>query len=167
MGYVGEGDKLRLWVATRSPFKPTGPGQRDALVGGGIAYGQDPFDTMIREAWEEAGFRPETVMGANPAGEVRFIYQGPQGIDQGLDYQFEVQLDEAVKPENQDGEVAGFELLPIRQVMAEVAAGSNFEPGYLYDARLAFIAFFLRHGYIAGDDPDYLAIKNALLGKLD
>ncbi len=162
LGYIGAGLDMRLWVARRSESKQTGPGQKDALVGGGLAYGQAPFETMIREAWEEAGLNRSVVENAHGVGEVRFIHQDENGIDQGLDYQFEIQLDEEITPQNQDGEVAGFELLPVGQVMDEIAEGT----GYFYDANLAFIAFFVRHGLVSADDPDLPALKAALKGKI-
>ncbi len=162
LGYVGSGPDLRLWVAQRSEDKATGPGQKDAFVGGGITYGLKPRETLIKEAWEEAGLPAALARRARPVGDVRFLYRSELGLDQGLDYQYELELPVDFRPENQDGEVASFSLLPATQVMAEIAETR----AYYYDANLAFIAFFLRHGLVPPDHPDHAALLSGLRGEV-
>ncbi len=162
MGYSGQSASQRLWVAKRSATKATGPGMKDAFVGGGIAYGTSVWDTMIKEAWEEAGVPPVLAAQAEPAGEVRFVYQNDLGVDQGLDYQYELALPEDFNPDNQDGEVAGFSLRPAVEIMADLAESQD----YFYDASLAYIAFFLRHGHIGPDHPDHGALLQGLQGQI-
>ena len=160
MGYVGSGEDMDLWVARRSADKATGPGMKDAFVGGGIAHGAGPRQVMIKEAWEEAGVPGALAERAKAVGEVRFAYQSDQGIDFGLDYQYELELPADFEPVNQDGEVAAFYRWPARDVLAQIETGSD----YFYDANLAFIAFFLRHGLVTPADPDYEAIAAGLMG---
>lgn len=163
IGYVrsgGSGEDLHLWVARRSADKATGPGMKDAFVGGGMAHGTDAWQVMIKEAWEEAGVPAALAGQAEAAGDVRFAYQSDQGIDFGLDYQYELELPADFEPVNQDGEVAAFYRWPAREVLAEIETGSD----YFYDANLAFIAFFLRHGMVTPDDPDYDVLVAGLTG---
>jgi 8-oxo-dGTP pyrophosphatase MutT (NUDIX family) len=169
MGYVrsggpggsgGSGEDMDLWVARRSADKATGPGMKDAFVGGGIAHGADPRQVMIKEAWEEAGVPAALAERAEAVGEVRFAYQSDQGIDFGLDYQYELELPAEFEPVNQDGEVAAFYRWPAGEVLAQIETSSD----YFYDANLAFIAFFLRHGLVTPADPDYEAIAAGLIG---
>ena len=47
---------------------------------------------MVKEAWEEAGLPAALAERAKAAGEVRFAFQSDQGIDFGLDYQYELEL---------------------------------------------------------------------------
>lgn len=162
MGYCGQGADQRLWVARRSATKATGSGMKDAFVGGGIAFGASVWDTMVKEAWEEAGVPSDLAVQAKPAGEVRFVYQSDLGVDQGLDYQYDLALPEDFNPDNQDGEVAGFTLRPVVEVMADLAESRD----YFYDASLAFIAFFVRHGHIGPDHPDYEALLRGLQGQV-
>ncbi len=159
MGYVGSGEDMDLWVARRSADKATGPGMKDAFVGGGIAHGAGPRQVMIKEAWEEAGVPGALAERAKAVGDVRFAYQSDQGIDFGLDYQYELELPADFEPVNQDGEVAAFYRWPARDVLAQIETGSD----YFYDANLAFIAFFLRHGLVTPADPDYEAIAAGLM----
>ena len=160
MGYVRSGKDLQLWVARRSADKATGPGMKDAFVGGGMAHGAEPWQVMIKEAWEEAGVPAALAGQARPVGDVRFAYQSDQGIDFGLDYQYDLELPADFQPVNQDGEVQAFYLWPAREVLTQIETGSEF----FYDANLAFIAFFLRHGLISPDDPDHEAMVTGLTG---
>ncbi len=160
IGYVGSGEEMHLWVARRSTDKATDPGMKDAFVGGGIAHGADPRQVMIKEAWEEAGVPAALAEQARAVGDVRFTYQSEQGIDQGLDYQFELELPADFEPVNQDGEVDAFYRWPAKEVLTQIETGSDF----FYDANLAYIAFFLRHGLVTPDDPDYDAIIAGLTG---
>ena len=165
IGYVssgGSGEEMHLWVARRSADKATGPGMKDAFVGGGIAHGTGPRQVMIKEAWEEAGLPAALAEQAQATGDVRFTYQSDQGIDQGLDYQFELELPADFVPVNQDGEVEAFYLWPARDVLEQIKTGGDF----FYDANLAYIAFFLRHGLVTPDDPDYEAIVDGLTGSV-
>jgi 8-oxo-dGTP pyrophosphatase MutT (NUDIX family) len=160
IGYVGAGEEMHLWVARRSADKATGPGMKDAFVGGGIAHGAGPRQVMIKEAWEEAGVPAALAEQARAVGDVRFIYQSDQGIDQGLDYQYELELPVEFEPVNQDGEVDAFYRSPAREVLTQIETSGDF----FYDANLAYIAFFLRHGLVTPDDPDYDAIQAGLKG---
>ena len=69
-GYVADehGKPAFLWIAQRSFSKATDPGKLDNLVGGGVPAGQSPRDTVVREAWEEAGLTPPQLQasGARP-----------------------------------------------------------------------------------------------------
>ncbi len=163
MGYLrpaGPGEVLQLWVARRSADKATGPGMKDAFVGGGMAHGAEAWQVMIKEAWEEAGVPTALAGRATPVGDVRFAYQSAQGIDFGLDYQYDLELPADFQPVNQDGEVQAFYRWPAREVLSQIETGHD----YFYDANLAFIAFFLRHGLVTPDDPEHGAIVAGLTG---
>ncbi|EWS52579.1 NUDIX domain protein [Methylibium sp. T29] len=69
-GYVAgpDGRPSHLWIAQRSPHKPTDPGKFDNLIGGGVPHGQTPFETLVREGWEEAGLAADLVRRATRAG---------------------------------------------------------------------------------------------------
>ena len=52
---VVEHGATRMWFARRSESKAVDPGLWDNLVAGGIAAGLSVEQTVIKEAWEEAG----------------------------------------------------------------------------------------------------------------
>lgn len=59
--YREEPDGLKLWVARRSANKMLYPNALGVTVGGGLPFGESPFECMVREAYEEAGL-PETLV---------------------------------------------------------------------------------------------------------
>jgi hypothetical protein len=64
-------------------------------------------------------------------------------------------------PSNQDGEVEGFHLWPVEQVMETVRDSEAFK----LNCALVVIDFLIRHGYIPPDHPDYLALLQGRLGR--
>ena len=141
-GYVADaqGQPSHLWIARRSAHKATDPGLLDNLIGGGVADGQTPRQALLREAWEEAGLSPAQV-GNAPAGSVLRLHRDvPEGLQLEDLYSFDVLLPPGLQPTNQDGEVAGFECLPVRQALQK-AAGTAMT----VDAALVTLDFALRH----------------------
>ncbi|KAH8778533.1 hypothetical protein F5883DRAFT_693298, partial [Diaporthe sp. PMI_573] len=59
LAYTEKDSELLVWIARRSPDKPTFPGMLDSTVGGSITTGETPFECLIREANEEACFDPD------------------------------------------------------------------------------------------------------------
>lgn len=156
-GYVTDDDgrPSHLWIARRSPHKATDPGLYDNLVGGGVAAGQSPHQALLREAWEEAGLRPAQLLGLTAAGALRLRRDIPEGLQHEWLYVFDVELPAGLRPSNQDGEVAGFELLPLKQAL-DLACG----PLMTVDAALVTLDFAQRHGRLP--DPELAAGLAAL-----
>lgn len=141
-GYVADdaGHPTHLWIARRSPHKATDPGKLDNLVGGGVAHGQTPRQTLVREAWEEAGLGATQSAAARPGRVLRLHRDTPEGLQWEDLHAFDLQLPAGQAPHNRDGEVAGFECLPVPQALL-AAAGS----GMTVDAALVTLDFALRH----------------------
>ncbi len=135
-----DGRPAWLWVATRSAAKATDPGLHDNLVGGGVPFGQTPAETLLREAWEEAGLVPAQVQQARPGRIVRLWRDIPEGLQHEWLHVFDLELPAGVTPINQDGEVAAFDRLPVADALA-LAAGSTMT----VDAALVTLDFALRH----------------------
>ena len=69
-------DSCRIWVPTRSRTKQTWPGLLDNSVAGGIAAGYSVFDTIVKEASEEAGLSEDIVRThARPVGCISYFYR--------------------------------------------------------------------------------------------
>jgi 8-oxo-dGTP pyrophosphatase MutT (NUDIX family) len=137
------GCPTHLWIAQRSATKATDPGMYDNLVGGGVPDGQTPRQTLVREGWEEAGLRPPQ-MSAARAGSVLCL---KRDVAEGLQHEwlhvYDLRLPAALRPQNQDGEVAGFQCLPVAEALA-LAAGTRMT----VDAALVTLDFALRHGLL-------------------
>ena len=145
-GYVADaaGRPVALWIARRSPLKATDPGRLDNLVGGGVPWGQSPLETLVREAWEEAGLQPAELQAARAGSVLRLARDIPEGFQQEWLHAFDVELPPGRVPVNEDGEVAGFELLPLADALAAVDEMT-------VDAALVTLDFAARHGLVDDD----------------
>src|SRR6185437_7257729 len=70
-GIVHREAGAQMWLARRSRQKAVDPGLLDNLVGGGIAAGFRVDQTVVKEAWEEAGIPAPLARAARPASYIR------------------------------------------------------------------------------------------------
>jgi 8-oxo-dGTP pyrophosphatase MutT (NUDIX family) len=103
-GLVREGASIMMWLARRSASKAIDPGMLDNLVGGGIAAEASVAQTVIKEAWEEAGIGPEVASTAQPAGTVKIFREQPDGVQHETIFVHDLWLAPDFVPVNQDGE---------------------------------------------------------------
>ena len=159
-GYVADvaGRPTALWIAQRSLTKPTDPGMFDNLIGGGVPDGQTPLQTLVREGWEEAGLLPAQLQAARAGRVIRLLRDIPEGLQHEWLHAFDLRLPEGVEPANQDGEVAGFRLLPVAEALVLAASGAM-----TVDAALVTLDFALRHGLLAPAQQPALAAAAARL----
>ncbi len=148
-GYVcnAAGRPSHLWIARRSPTKATDPGLFDNLVGGGVPHGQTPAQALVREGWEEAGLRPAQLSGVQTASVLRLQRDIPEGWQHEWLYSYDLELPADWAPQNQDGEVAGFTLMPVAEALA-LACGHAAGALMTVDAALVTLDFALRHGLL-------------------
>lgn len=115
-GLVETPQGVSMWIARRSASKTTDPGKWDNLVGGGIAEGYDAWDTLLKEAGEEAGIPLQIAQRARPRDTLRFDYLCPEGLDSNEIECFDLSLSADFVPANQDGEVDEFRLVPMEEL---------------------------------------------------
>lgn len=132
-GVVG----AHMWLARRAPTKPIDPGMLDTLVGGGVASGLSSEETLVKEAWEEAGVPPEVARAARRGGTATILREVPEGVQSEVVEIFHLELPASFEPRNQDGEVSEFVLVP-----AAEAAG----PDLTEEARLAVLDWLRSSG---------------------
>ncbi|HXH01769.1 MAG TPA: DUF4743 domain-containing protein [Candidatus Competibacteraceae bacterium] len=157
-GYVCRGDELYLWVGKRSMSKPTDPGKLDQVVAGGQPVGLGLFDNMVKECQEEAGIPEVLARRVRPVGAIGYCLETEQGLRPDVIYCFDLELPEDFTPVNVDGEVEGFYLWPIEQVIETVRDSDAFK----FNCALVVIDFLIRHGCIAPEHPEYLALQAGL-----
>lgn len=145
-GYQADahGRPTHLWIAQRALDKPTDPGMLDNLIGGGVPLGQTPREALLREAWEEAGLRPEQMAGLQRGSVLELRCDIPEGLQHEWLHVYDLALPAGVQASNQDGEVAQHRLLPLPQALALAERGA-----LTVDAALATLDFALRHGLLA------------------
>ena len=160
-GYVADDDSGRpshLWIARRAADKPTDPGLLDNLIGGGIAHGQTPLATLLREGMEEAGLPPALVEQARAGSLIEVRRDVPEGLQHEQLFVYDLEVPRDLRPYNHDGEVAEFHCVPMTQALA-LAAG----PDMAVDASMVTLDFALRHGLLSATAHAELAPAFAAL----
>lgn len=150
-GYVvgHEGGPAAMWIAQRAFDKATDPGLFDNLIGGGVPAGQTPLQALQREGWEEAGLSPAQMAAAVPAGVLRLHRDVAEGRQLEDLHAFDLALPHDVQPQNQDGEVAGFQLLPVAEALRLATSGAM-----TVDAALVTLDFGRRHGLLSAAEAE-------------
>jgi isopentenyldiphosphate isomerase len=157
-GFVRRSDGLHMWVARRSVTKPTYPGQLDNTVAGGQPVGIGLLDNLVKECREEAGIPEAIARRAQPVGVITYCMEAPEGLLPDAQFCFDLELPADFVPTNRDGEVAEFQLWPIARVVEVVRDSAQFK----FNCNLVLIDFFIRHGILLPDDPDYIEIAQGL-----
>jgi len=157
-GYVRRGDGLHIWVPRRARDKATYPGMLDNTVAGGHPDGMGLLHNVIKECFEEASIPAEIARQAKAVGAITYCHQSGRELKPDVQYVFDLELPDDFICRSHDGEVESFELWPVADVMARVRDSFDFK----YNCNLVLIDFFVRHGLIAADDPDYFAIVAGL-----
>ena len=156
-GLVRRDGDVAMWIARRSPTKSIDPDRLDNLVAGGIAAGQSVASTVVKEAWEEAGIAAPVAALAQGAGTVRLCREQPDGLQRETIFVHDLWLPPDFVPAGQDGEVAGHRLVPLSDV-GPLIANDEGPDVVTADAALVMLDCLLRHGAIAPDAPDYVAL---------
>lgn len=157
-GLVRRDDGLHVWIATRASDRHTYPGQLDNIIGGGQPAGLGVRENLAKEAKEEAGFDAAIASRARSVGSVSYRMDLERGLRDDLLFLYDLELREDELPRNTDGEVASFELWPVREVMAEVDGDSRFK----FNCNLVLIDLFLREGLLTPEHADYAEIASGL-----
>ncbi len=157
-GYRRDGDGLKLWVGTRALDKKVAPGKLDNMVAGGIGFGHGAFDTLAKEAGEEAAIPPDLIARATSVGALSYCMEMGNGVRDDVLYVYDLDVPRDFVPRNTDGEIAEFTLMPVAEVLDRVRAGDDFK----FNVNLVIIDFAIRHGLIGPDDPEYLDLVTGL-----
>jgi 8-oxo-dGTP pyrophosphatase MutT (NUDIX family) len=120
-GYRTDG---RLWVARRSALKRADPGKLDNLAAGGVAAGESPRRTAVREAWEEAGVPAGLARRVDfPGMVIRSLRETTFGMHDELVIVADLELPQDFVPCGRDGEVSEFLCLSVAEATAALQRG--------------------------------------------
>ena len=95
---------------------------------------------------------------ARPVGALSYNRVAERGLRPDVLYCYDIELPGDFVPQNTDGEVEEFMLLPIHQVMQIVHDSDEFK----LNCNLVIVDFLVRHGLIGPEDRDYLEIVTGL-----
>ncbi|KAH7572322.1 hypothetical protein ACOSQ2_015681 [Xanthoceras sorbifolium] len=157
-GYVERNGQKFLWIGKRSQVKPTYPGMLDQLVAGGLPHGIACGKNLIKECEEEAGIPTSLSSGAIAVGAVSYMDIDGYSYKRDVLFCYDLKLPEDFVPQNQDGEVEGFQLIPVTQVANVIRRTKLFKP----NCSLVIIDFLFRHGYIRPEFFGYLDLLQSL-----
>ncbi|KAI7089910.1 hypothetical protein KC356_g2004 [Hortaea werneckii] len=167
----GEEEELKLWVPRRAATKQTYGGMLDNTVAGGIATGETPFESIVRESAEEASLPEELVRkNAKAVGTVTYFHIRDRRaggetrlLQPECQYVYDLQLPEDVVPKPSDDEVEGFELKSVDEVKDALRDG-EFKP----NCAVVLLDFFVRHGVLTPEEePAYSEIVSRLHRRLE
>ncbi|XP_317501.5 uncharacterized protein LOC1277981 isoform X1 [Anopheles gambiae] len=147
-GYVRHPTKgLCIWLQQRSDTKQTWPGKWDNMVSGGLAVGFGVLETAIKEAAEEASIPGHLIKNLVSAGCVSFFFESERGLFPNTEFVYDLELPEDFVPDNSDGEVQNFQLLPAHECLERV-----FMPDFKTTSCPVVIDFLIRHGIITPEN---------------
>jgi 8-oxo-dGTP pyrophosphatase MutT (NUDIX family) len=163
--------EIKIWTPRRARTKQTYGGMLDNAVAGGIASGESPFESLVRECGEEASL-PESLVRekARAAGTVTYYYIRDEraGGETNLmqpecQYIYDLELPEDTIPKPGDDEVEEFYLWSIEEVKQAMQNG-EFKP----NCALVVLDFLIRHGFLTTEnEPNFLEIVSRLHRRLE
>ena len=128
------------------------------MVAGGQPIGLGILENLIKECDEEASISKTLSIKAIPVGAVSYIMETEAGLKPDTLFCFDLKLSDKFVPKNKDGEISKFYRWPMEQVSRMVDEGFDFK----FNCNLVLIDFFIRHGCIPSDHPDYLKLIKGL-----
>jgi 8-oxo-dGTP pyrophosphatase MutT (NUDIX family) len=163
--------EIKIWTPRRAKTKQTYGGMLDNAVAGGIASGESPFESLVRECAEEASLQENLVREkVKAAGTVTYYYIRDEraGGETNLlqpecQYIYDIELPDDVVPKPGDDEVEEFYLWSIDEVKQAMANG-EFKP----NCALVVLDFLVRHGFLTSEnEADFIEIVSRLHRRLE
>ncbi|KAL9692314.1 hypothetical protein quinque_005476 [Culex quinquefasciatus] len=124
-----------------------GPAKWDNMVSGGLSVGYGIKETAIKEAAEEASIPANLIKNLVSAGCVSFFFESERGLFPNTEFVFDLELPEDFRPDNSDGEVQNFKLLPALECLERC-----FAPDFKTTSCPVLLDFMIRHGIITPEN---------------
>ncbi|WOL05861.1 hypothetical protein Cni_G14592 [Canna indica] len=157
-GYVEMDGQKFLWIGKRSSLKPTYPGMLDHLVAGGLPHGISCKDNLLKECEEEAGIPRSMSNVARSVGAISYMDIDGYRYKRDVLFCYDLKLPAEFTPQNEDGEVDSFRLVPVSHVANLIRRTEFFKP----NCSIVITDFLFRHGYISPDSYGYLKLLQSL-----
>lgn len=163
--------EYKIWTPRRAKSKQTYGGLLDNAVGGGIASGESPFESLVRECMEEASLPEDLVRSQVKAcGTVTYFHVRSEkaGGETGLlqpecEYVYDLELGDDVVLKPNDNEVEEFYLWSVDEVKEAMRRG-EFKP----NCATIVLDFLVRHGLLTQEnEKDYIEIVARLHRRLE
>lgn len=143
-GFVRINDERQMWVAKRSVSRPVAPGKLDQITAGGLPFGLEPLENVIKECEEEASIPKNLSIQANFIHTIRYHAEDERGVKPDYLYVYDLELPIDFIPQSNDGEAELFSLFSLDHVADLVINSDSFKP----NSGLVVIDFLIRHDYL-------------------
>ncbi|MCF6188950.1 MAG: DUF4743 domain-containing protein [Cocleimonas sp.] len=157
-GLVEKADGMYIWIARRTKDKPFWPGQLDQMVAGGQPAGIGRLENVIKESAEEANIPKSIASTAELVSIIHYRGASSRGMSVDTLFNYDVYLPEDFIPENTDGEVDEFILMPLEEMAHLTETTTEFKD----NCNLVNIDLLLRRGLIDESHADYTEIRKKL-----
>ncbi len=157
-GLLQKDDGVYIWIARRTRDKPFWPGKLDQMVAGGQPYGIGLMQNIIKESAEEAAIPQALASRAELVSEIHYRGENTRGMNVDTLFNYDLWLPEDFVPENTDGEVDEFILMPLEEMAHITDTTTEFKD----NCNLVNIDLLLRFGLIGKTHQDYDEIKRLL-----
>jgi 8-oxo-dGTP pyrophosphatase MutT (NUDIX family) len=146
---------MKIWVPRRSPHLFTYPNCLDTTVAGGVAFGEGPFECIVREAEEEASL-PEDLIRKQVVhcGCISYVGLNDRGgegetglIAPDIMYVYDLEIPQDMVCKQNDEEVKEFYLMTIDEVKQGLARAE-----FKTNSAIVMVDFFIRHGIITAEN---------------
>lgn len=162
-GFVRRDDGIHMWIGRRARNRLLFPGALDNMVAGGLPHTLGLDENLVKECGEEAGIPEALARKAVPVGAISYNRAARRGFRRDVLYCYDLELPHDFVPNNTDGEVESFMLLPLGEVAAIVHDTDEFK----LNCNLVVIDFLIRHGWLDPRSPEYLALVLGLRRPLE
>lgn len=153
--FYKKGNTTFMWVGKRSMNKATYPGYLDQMVAGGISASTGILETVIKECMEEANVCDALAKQAKFVSTISYIEETAAGIAPGIEYIFDLIVEEDFIPFCNDGEVEEFYLWDIATILERI---DEFKP----NCAAVIIDFCIRHSIADPQDPKFMDLFHSI-----
>ena len=153
-GYWRDEGRLWLWIGRRAKDKLVAPDKLDNLVAGGIGSGLSDWETLVKEAEEEASIPHAMIERACATSAVSYKMEVRHGLRDDVLFIYDLETPRDFVPVNHDGEIVEFFPMAAREALERVRDTDDFK----FNVNLVIIDFALRHGLLTPADSEYLAL---------
>jgi isopentenyldiphosphate isomerase len=157
-GFIRRADGIHMWIGRRARDRLLFPGALDNMVAGGLPHSLGLEENLLKECREEADVPEGLARKAVPVGAISYNRVAERGFRSDVLYCYDLELPADFEPQNTDGEVESFILLPLREVAEIVRETDDFK----LNCNLVIIDFLIRHGWLGPDSAGYLDLVQGL-----
>jgi len=158
-GFVRKKNDIFMWIGQRSKSRKNSPEKLDNMIGGGLPLGYSIEENLEKEAWEEAGLKPNQVSNAKFIHSLSYKVEMMKGLRNDNLFIFDLEMPEDIIPKNTDGEVDHFELIPAKDVMEIIYNTNRFK----FNCNIVIIDFLIRHNILEENIEEYKNIYEDLI----